>query len=90
MSDDKTPWLTVRGTDREPRVGDWYAHCCIQDLDKIETQDDLDSLLGIAREMHVYFWPSLKSALDELEAMDGHTWDEWERAHAAELRALVT
>lgn len=61
-------WIDTLG--REPRVGDWYAFCCDEDLHRIESQDELREIIEMADE-HGWgagMWLSREAALEELLA----------------------
>jgi len=54
---------------REPRIGDWYAECCIEDLREIKTAEELANLLEIQDDGWTggTFWPDEKTALAEVD-----------------------
>jgi hypothetical protein len=58
----------------EPKIGDWWAACCIEDLYEIRTNEDLEDVLewlseedfgGIAG-----LWPTREAALADLDLSD--------------------
>ncbi len=52
---------------REPRIGDWYAPCCVLDLSRIDDADDLEWIHESVDDLGVMLWPTLAAALADLE-----------------------
>lgn len=59
-------WLDALG--REPRVGDWYAFCCEDDLHQVVSEDELAGIADFAED-HGWgagMWVSREAALEAL------------------------
>lgn len=75
----KWPLRVVDMLGREPRVGDWYAECCIQDFMQIKSTDDLLEILELYDDMDSggRFWameePARTQLIAEAKAEDGQT-----------------
>lgn len=73
-----TPWPErwVKSLGRDPKVGDWYAFCCDDDLHQIETEEELREIIEGADD-HGWgagMWLSREAALQELLALS--PWPE--------------
>jgi len=64
----KWPQRVIDELGREPRVGDWFAECCIEDFHQIETAEELAALLDHYDEMDTggHFYPSKVAGMVEL------------------------
>ena len=54
----KWPQRIIDELGREPRVGDWFAECCIEDFRQVTDAEDLAALLEHYDEMDTggQFW----------------------------------
>lgn len=86
------PWpqrILDRLGGRAPIVGDWVMPCCIQDLRRVEDQEEIDAVLESIEDDFddgSSWWPTLEDALRDLEASDGPHWEDYEREIAVRLR----
>lgn len=64
--------MKLRPEDAEP--GHWWAKCCDQDIEQIESQADVDEMLSWANDEDMPFagvWDTQESALADLTAKTG-------------------
>lgn len=64
----KWPQRVIDMLGREPRVGDWYAECCIEDFEQIQDEEDLAFILELYDDMDTggRFWATEEPARTEL------------------------
>lgn len=65
-----------------PKIGDWCCVCCIRDLRKIISPEDIPSAWSLKNE-GIRSWATLDQALTDLATVDG--FDDEELALAAHL-----
>lgn len=59
-------WI-VKALGREPQVGDWYAPCCEEDLERITDIEDLRDIQDLIGDgLGGRFWATQEAALKEL------------------------
>jgi hypothetical protein len=72
-NDGRWPRRFVAALGREPRVGDWFAECCIEDLHQVQSVEALNDLLDQYDEMDTggRFWTTEAAARAELAGEGG-------------------
>jgi hypothetical protein len=69
------PRAIIEQLGREPRVGDWWCECCIEDLESIKTDEDLAALREFNEDGYTgqRYWPTEEAARAELADDGAHS-----------------
>lgn len=72
----------------EAKVGDWFAPCCLHDLQRFESEHDLADMLAFVEEMGpIRVWRTCRDAVAELiPEEDADSLRAWSRICSAPER----